>query len=76
MSFAVGGIVCLIAALLVWHDVAGVTTFIARSQHNMTKPMTPQPDPSPRHVKRTRHSTSALLFMVGILCLWAAFSPP
>jgi len=42
----------------------------------MTKPMAPQPDPSPRYVRRTRYSTSALLRVVGILCLWAAFSPP
>ena len=74
MAFAVGGIASLIAALLVWHDFAGVATFLARSQKNMTKPLTPQPDPSPGYVTWTRYSTSALLLVIGVLTLFAAFT--
>jgi len=76
VSFALGGVVLLILALLVWNDVGGLTQFLARSWNNIGKPMSPQPDPSPRYVTWTRYSTSALLFLSGVLCLWASFSPP
>ena len=76
MAYAVGGIAFLITALLVWYDVGGLTQFLARTWNNIGKPMSPQPDPSPRYVKRTRYQTSALLGVCGILLLWAAFSPP
>ena len=76
MPYALGGIAFLAAALLVWHDVGGLTLFLARSWNNIGKPLSPQPDPSPRYVTRTRYQLSALLALCGILLLWAAFSPP
>jgi hypothetical protein len=76
VSYAVGGVTCLTLALLVWNDVGGLTRFLARSWNNIGKPMSPQPDPSPRYVRRTRYQTTALLGLIGTLLLWAALSPP
>jgi hypothetical protein len=78
MGFVVGGIAFVLAGLLVFQDVAGIATFLARSRQNMTKPMRRLTDEelrvSPRRVKWVRYSDAALLTVIGVVMLWAGFT--
>jgi len=74
MGFVLGGIALILAGLLLFQDVAGVATFIARSHQNMTKPMRRLPDEelrvSPRRVKWARYRDGGFFIIGGVVLLW------